>query len=87
MIETLQRNPLFNPEGDDTVEHRSIIKGATTGLFNLNAVKYPWAKSLYQVMVGNFWVPEKVSGLKDDARTFHSELTPEEQRAYKGIIS
>ncbi|MFZ1654449.1 MAG: ribonucleotide-diphosphate reductase subunit beta [Candidatus Moraniibacteriota bacterium] len=83
----MQRNPLFNPEGDDTVEHRSIIKGATTGLFNLNAVKYPWAKSLYQVMVGNFWVPEKVSGLKDDARTFHSELTPEEQRAYKGIIS
>jgi ribonucleoside-diphosphate reductase beta chain len=87
MTELLQRNPLFNPAGDDTVEHRSIIKGATTGLFNLNAVKYPWAKSLYQVMIGNFWVPEKVSGLKDDARMFHSDLTPEEQRAYKGIIS
>lgn len=59
MTEQLQRNPLFNPKGDDTVEHRTIIKGATTGLFNLNAVKYPWAKSLYQVMVGNFWVPER----------------------------
>ncbi len=85
--EILERNPLFNPKGDDLVEHRTIIKGATTGLFNLNATKYPWAKSLYQVMVGNFWVPEKVSGLKDDARMFHADLSPEEQKAYKGILS
>lgn len=38
-------------------------------------------------MVGNFWLPEKVSGLKDDQRDFSSVLTPEEQRAYKGILS
>lgn len=87
MIEIMKQNPLFNPEGDDLVEHRTIIKGATTGLFNLNATKYPWAKSLYQVMIGNFWVPEKVSGLKDDARMFRSELSLDEQRAYKGILS
>ncbi len=84
---TISKNPLFNPTGTDAVEERTIIKGSTTGLFNLNATKYPWAKSLYQVMVGNFWVPEKVSGLKDDARAFHSELSPEEQRAYKGSLS
>lgn len=42
---------------------------------------------MYQVMIGNFWVPEKVSGLKDDARDFHAVLTPDEQRAYKGILS
>ncbi|MEI8103741.1 MAG: ribonucleotide-diphosphate reductase subunit beta [Candidatus Moraniibacteriota bacterium] len=83
----MQQNLIFNPKGDDDVAHRTIIKGATTGLFNLNAVKYPWAKSLYQVMIGNFWIPEKVSGLKDDARMFHTDLSPEEQRAYKGIIS
>lgn len=87
MTEEMQRNLMFNPKGNDTVEKRTIIKGATTGLFNLNATKYPWAKSLYQVMIGNFWVPEKVSGLKDDARMFHSDLTPEEQQAYKGILS
>jgi len=87
MAEKMQQNPLFNPAGDDLVEHRTIIKGATTGLFNLNATKYPWAKSLYQLMIGNFWVPEKVSGLKDDARMFHSELSLDEQRAYKGILS
>lgn len=83
----MHQNALFNPAGDDLVEHRTVIKGATTGLFNLNATKYPWAKSLYQVMIGNFWVPEKVSGLKDDARMFHSELSLDEQRAYKGILS
>lgn len=84
---TLRQNPLFNPLGQDSVAVRTIIKGSTTGLFNLNAVKYPWAQSLYQVMVGNFWLPEKVSGLKDDARMFHVDLSPEEQRAYKGILS
>ncbi|MFZ2299900.1 MAG: ribonucleotide-diphosphate reductase subunit beta [Candidatus Moraniibacteriota bacterium] len=83
----MQRNLMFNPKGNDDVGVRTIIKGATTGLFNLNATKYPWAKSLYQVMIGNFWVPEKVSGLKDDARMFHTDLSPEEQVAYKGILS
>ena len=87
MADAMRRNPMFNPRGNDDVEVRTIIKGATTGLFNLNATKYPWAKSLYQVMVGNFWLPEKVSGLKDDARMFQSDLSAEEQYAYKGILS
>ncbi len=86
-VETMRRNAIFNPKGDDNVGVRTIIKGDTTGLFNLNAVKYQWAKSLYQVMVGNFWVPEKVSGLKDDARMFQQDLSVEEQTAYKGILS
>ncbi len=86
-METMKKSLIFNPKGDDDVSVRTIIKGNTTGLFNLNATKYPWAKLLYQVMVGNFWVPEKVSGLKDDARMFASELSADERRAYKGIIS
>jgi len=81
------KSPIFNPKGNDDVEKRTIIKGNTTGLFQLNATKYQWATSLYQVMIGNFWVPEKVSGLKDDARMFHAVLTKEEQKAYKGILS
>lgn len=83
----IAKNPIFNPAGNDDVSSRTIIKGSTTGLFNLNSVKYPWAKSLYQVMVGNFWLPEKVSGLKDDQRDFSSVLNVDEQRAYKGILS
>ncbi|MBI2439395.1 MAG: ribonucleotide-diphosphate reductase subunit beta [Candidatus Moranbacteria bacterium] len=83
----MRQNQLFNPAGNDEITARTIIKGSTTGLFNLNATKYPWAKSLYQVMIGNFWVPEKVSGLKDDARMLHAELSVEEKEAYKGILS
>lgn len=85
--EKIVRNKIFNPAGNDDTSTRTIIKWSTTGLFNLNAVKYPWAKSLYQVMVGNFWLPEKVSGLKDDQRDFATTLTPDEQKAYKGILS
>jgi len=87
MTEHMKKSLIFNPSGNDDVSERTIIKGNTTGLFNLNATKYSWAKSLYQVMIGNFWVPEKVMGLKDDARMFHTELSEEEQRAYKGILS
>ncbi len=87
MNHDMKAGPIFNPKGDDALPARTIIRGNTTGLFNLNSVKYPWAKSLYQVMIGNFWVPEKVSGLKDDARTFATDLSLEEQRAYKGILS
>ncbi|MDQ7009990.1 MAG: ribonucleotide-diphosphate reductase subunit beta [Candidatus Gracilibacteria bacterium] len=83
----LKANPIFNPKGDDNVGARTIIKGNATGLFQLNATKYSWAKSLYQVMVGNFWLPEKVSGLGDDATQFNSALSDDERRAYKGILS
>ncbi len=82
----IQKNKIFNPDGNDSIEVRTIIKGNTTGLFNLNAVKYSWAKAMYQVMIGNFWVPEKVSGLQDDA-IMYKKLESAEQRAYKGILS
>jgi ribonucleoside-diphosphate reductase beta chain len=51
MTQELQANLIFNPAGNDDVGVRTIIKGNTTGLFQLNAVKYSWAKSMYQVMV------------------------------------
>lgn len=82
----MDKNKIFNPGGDDAVETRRIIKGNTTGLFNLNAVRYPWAKAMYQVMIGNFWVPEKVGGLSEDA-TMYRSLAPAEQRAYRGMLS
>ncbi len=82
----MQKNKIFNAHGDDTIENRTIIKGNVTGLFNLNAVKYHWAKQMYQIMVGNFWVPEKIGGLNDDA-VMYKNLTANEQRAYKGMIS
>ncbi len=83
----LKKNKIFNPQGDDSIANRTIIKGNVTGLFNLGDVKYNWAKQMYQVMIGNFWVPEKVSGLPDDATVYKQQLSPAEQRAYRGIIS
>ncbi|MCH2188255.1 ribonucleotide-diphosphate reductase subunit beta [Candidatus Gracilibacteria bacterium] len=85
--DNLAKNPIFNAAGNDAVADRTIIKGNTTGLFNLNATKYSWAKNMYQVMVGNFWLPEKVSGLGEDAIQFKTVLTDDERRAYKGILS
>lgn len=80
-------NPIFNPAGNDEVRARTIIKWNTTGLFQLNATKYSWAKSMYQVMIWNFWIPEKVSGLWEDAVQFKNALTEDERRAYKWILS
>ena len=87
MTEQMKANMIFNPAWNDEVSNRTIIKWNTTGLFQLNATKYSWAKSLYQVMIGNFWVPEKVSGLWEDAVQLKSALTEDEQRAYKWILS
>lgn len=85
--ELLTEKPMFNPNGDDTVANRTIIKGNTTGLMSLNNAKYSWAKGLYNTMIGNFWVPEKVSGLGEDGKQYKSDLTDDERDAYDGIIS
>lgn len=81
------RNQIFNPAGIDLVDKRTIIKWNTTWLFNLNNTKYWRAKSLYTVMIWNFWIPEKVSGLSEDSIHYKSTLTNEERRAYDGILS
>lgn len=86
MSDSVVRPPLFNPSGDDQQQNRKMVGGNATGLFNLNDVKYPWAKQMYQVMVGNFWVPEKVKGLGDDA-IMYKKLNDDEKRAYDGVIS
>ncbi len=82
----MQANKIFNPSGNDNPQNRTIIKGNTTGLFNLNNTKYARAKSLYTIMIGNFRVPEKVSGLNEDS-IHYKELTDHERRAYDGILS
>ncbi len=83
----MRQNLIFNPEWNDLVENRTIIKWNATWLFQLNSTKYSWAKSMYQVMIWNFWVPEKVSGLWEDAIQFKTVLSDEERRAYKWILS
>ena len=50
----MDRKKLFNPEGDDTLNARKIIKGNSTNLFNLNNVRYQWANQLYRNYDGKF---------------------------------
>lgn len=87
MTKNLKANLIFNPAWNDDISSRTIIKWNSTWLFQLNATKYNWAKSLYQVMVWNFWLPEKVKGLSEDAIQYNKELTEDERRAYKWILS
>lgn len=81
----MQRKKIFNPEGNDNLKNRNVIKGNVTNLFNLNNVKYTWANKLYRVMMENFWIPEKIS-LGDDKRQYQ-DLTAPEKQAYDGILS
>ena len=81
----MKEKRLFNIFGDDSLQHRQVVGGNVTNLFNLNNVKYTWANKLYRVMMENFWIPEKVS-LFDDKRAY-GELTEAERKAYDGILS
>jgi len=83
----IYRKNIFNSKGDDDTSKRTIIKWDSTGLFNLNDVKYSWATSLYTIMIGNFWIPEKVSWLPDDAEQYKKQLSEGEIRVYDGILS
>ena len=81
----MQQRKVFNPDGDDSIEKRSILNGNSTGIANLNSVKYSWASKLYQIMLNNHWIPQKVS-LVDD-RTTIKQLTDDEMLAFKNTIS
>lgn len=78
-------NPIFNPQGNDDPEHRSIWFGDTTNLMQLNDVRYNWAVGLYRQMRENFWVAEKLDITQDV--TDYVNLTLDERRAFDGILS
>lgn len=85
MTNELTHKTIFNEAGDDSATSRSIINGSTTGIMNLNSVKYQWAPKMYRIMVNNFWIPEKIS-LVDDKVTV-KELTKDEMIAFKNTLS
>lgn len=87
MTDLFEKNKIFNPNGDDNADRRTVIKWNTTWLFNLNNTRYSWAKAMYTVMIGNFWIPEKVSWLNEDSIQYNKELSDEERTAYDGILS
>ena len=81
----MKERKIFDEFGDDSITAREMIGGASTGIANLNSVRYTWASKLYKVMLGNFWVPEKVS-LIDDKVTIKT-LDEHEMAALKNTLS
>lgn len=81
----LTQTPLFNEFAVDGRENQRIIGGETTGISNLNDIKYDWVAPTYRTMVGNHWVPEKVDLSKDKVTV--KNLTPEEDEAVQNTLS
>lgn len=84
-MQSLKSNLIFNPQGNDDVNHRSIWKGETTNLMQLNDVRYSWAVSLYKQMREQFWIPEKID-ITQDVNDYNN-LTQHEESAFDGILS
>ena len=76
---------VFNPTGTDLKSERHSFQGNSTGIINLNNVRYQWAIELWRQMRENFWVAEKFDLSLD--RTDYNNLTPEEQRGFDGILA
>lgn len=81
----LSQKKIFDEFGDDSATSRSLVNGNTTGILNLNSVKYQWAPKLYTIMVNNYWIPQKIS-LVDDKVTI-KELTKDELESFKNTLS
>lgn len=81
----LKQQSLFDENGDDSPENQQLINGNSVGISNLNENKYKWTNSLYRIMTGNTWFPEKVS-MADDKVSIN-ELTPDEDEATKNTLS
>lgn len=81
----LERKKLFNELGDDSLQAQKIVGGSATGILNLNNVKYSWVKPLFRKMLGDFWIPEKVSLVEDKVSI--KNLTEEEDKAVRNTLS
>jgi len=81
----LKQKKVFDETGSDAVADKQLLGGNSTGIMNLNSVKYKWAGNLLKIMQNNFWLPEKVSLVEDKVTI--KELTPEELHAFKSTLS
>lgn len=76
---------IFNADGMDAKPDRRMWYGNPTNIVQLNDVKYGWALQIYEKMLADFWIPEKVD-LSDDVNCY-KELTVHERRVYDHILS
>jgi len=81
----MKQKKVFNEFGSDATIDRQIIGGTSTGIMNLNSIKYKWATTLLNIMQNNFWLPQKVSLV--EAKVTLKELTSDELSAVKNTLS
>jgi ribonucleoside-diphosphate reductase beta chain len=81
----LEQKKVFNEFGSDDIADKQIVGGNSTGIMNLNSVKYKWASNLVNIMQNNFWLPQKVSLVEDKVTI--KELTSDEMEAFKNTLS
>ena len=84
-MDTLKRNPLFNPNGDTDLAQRRMIGGNTTNLNDFNNMRYKWVSDWYRQAMNNFWIPEEIN-LSQDTKDYPL-LTRPERTAYDKILS
>lgn len=70
---------IFNEDGSDLFEDQLLIGGNPTGIANMNTVRHQWGVSIYNTMLGNFWIPQSVD-MTDDKRTKNT-LSDDELKA------
>src|SRR5690606_24803630 len=84
-LDEMKQKPLFDKNATDDIETQNIVGGSSTGILNLNNVKYKWAPKLFREMLGNFWVPEKVNLQEDKITVKH--LTDAEDKSLRSTLS
>ncbi len=82
---TMQRKPLFNPQGETDLNLRQMIGGNPTNLNDFNNMKYQWVSPWYRQAMNNFWIPEEINLATDKKQYPH--LPPAERRAYDKVLS
>ena len=81
----ITRKPLFNENGDITLDKRRMVGGNTTNLNDFNNIKYSWVNDWYRQAMNNFWVPEEIN-MNTDVQDYRL-LSKNEKTAYDKVLS
>lgn len=83
----IQRNIIFNPDGEKNIDKRKLIYGNSTNIIEINEIKYKWGYELYRLMgFTNFWIPQEIP-MNDDRKQYEKELSESEKRGYEMVLS
>lgn len=81
----MQKPRIFNFDGDDSLETRTVINGNSTNLIRLSNIKYKWTNKYYDTMDSQFWTPKVVDMTGEDLK--YRKLMYEVQNTYDRTIS